>query len=168
MKKLELLPGECIIHSTPIYWKKSIFPVFMALVMAMVIIDIIALADFSNITDVIVLTAISFLEIQLIFWICEIFCTRYIVTNRNIHKISGIFKKIIITIPISSCQNVIIQMNFRQRIFGGGNIHLQTGEKDVVLKNVQNPIRFRLKVMEQMTNELFNADSYTDHLKIGN
>lgn len=168
MKKLKLLPGESIIHSTPMIWRKYIFPVFMALVMAIVIIDIIALADFSNIADIIALAANLLIELLFLFWISRIFCTRYIVTNRNIHKISGIFKKEIITIPINHCQNVIIEMNVRQKIFGGGNVHLQTEKKDIVLKNVQNPIRFRLRVMEQMTNELFNADSYTDHLKFGN
>lgn len=168
MKALKLQPGESIIHSTPMIWRKYIFPVFMALVMAMVIIDIIALADFSNIPDVIALAANLLIELLFLFWISRIFCTRYIVTNRNVHKVTGIFKKDITTVPISSCLNVMIQMNFRQRIFGGGNIHLQTGEKDVVLKNVQNPIRFRLKVMEQMTKELFNADTYAEHLKSGN
>lgn len=168
MKKLVLQPGETIVHSAPVFWKKYIFPTLMLFALTLASIEVVSMADFTDPRDITGFAIIIFFEVIVILGIVNLYAKRFIVTNRNIIKISGVFKKKTVTIPLSSCRNIMIQMNFKQRIFGGGNIHLQTGEKDIVLKNVQNPIRFRLKVMEQMTKELFNADTYAEHLKSGN
>ena len=165
MKRIKLQPGETIVHSTPVFWKKYIFPALMFFALTIASIEVISMADFTDPRDITGFAIIIFFEVIIILGIINLYAKRFVVTNRNIIKISGVFKKKTVTIPLSSCRNIMIKINYRQRVLGGGDICVQTESSESVFKNVQNPIRFRLRAMEQMTNSLFSADSFSEHLK---
>lgn len=111
MKKLVLQPGETIVHSAPVFWKKYIFPTLMLFALTVASIEVVSVADFTDPRDITGFAIIIFFEVIVILGIVNLYAKRFIVTNRNIIKISGVLKKKTVTIPLSSCRNIMIQMN---------------------------------------------------------
>lgn len=163
--KIKLHPGEKLIHSASIHWSKYLFPVFALFAITMAVIDIAIMADFSRTADVTVFGALVFIDLAAVSRLVQICTTRYAVTNRRVIRITGGFSPKTDEISIRQCNGAIITQTRRQKLLAYGDIEIKAdGHEGMTLRNVQNPIRFRLRLMEQMSAGLFDADTYHDHL----
>lgn len=165
--RTELMPGEQVIHSAPMHWKTYILP-SVVIMLAAIILLLVTQTAMSMVAKASACTVIVMLAAAAVSRLLHIRSVQYLVTNRRVIKISGAFRKKVSEVNISDSLQVTMSQTPEQYAFATGNIHLQTNGSELELSSVLYPIRFRLKVMEQTTNKLFNADSYTDHLKSGN
>lgn len=165
--RTELMPGEEVIHSAPMHWKTYILP-SVVIMLAAIILLLVTQAATSMAAKAAACTVIAMLAAAAVTRLLHVRSVQYLVTNRRVIRISGAFRKKVSNVNISDSLQVIMSQTPEQYAFATATLHIQAADAVLVLGNVQNPIRFRLKVMEQTTGGLFNADSYTDHLKSGN
>lgn len=163
--KIRLNPGEKLIHSASIHWSKYLFPVFALFVITMAIIEIAIMADFSRTADVTVFGALVFMDLAAVSKLVQLCSTRYVVTSRRVIRTTGAFSPKTDEISIPLCNGISITQTGRQKLLAYGDIEIKAdGQPGMTLKNVQNPLRFRLRVIEQMSADLLDADTYHDHL----
>jgi uncharacterized membrane protein YdbT with pleckstrin-like domain len=88
----------------------------------------------------------------LIFKIIQLNKTRYILTNKRIIYMGGVFNKFSKESPLDKVQNVSIYQSLLGRMFNYGNVMLQTASElgMTVFRCIPDPNEFKNKIVNQI------------------
>lgn len=167
----QMMPGETVIHSVPIHWKNYIFP-GLVLTLATAAGLYLAPKAAANLNEepymaVIVIAVLAVLIVTGVASasaILNLMYSRYIVTNRRIMKTNGFLATSSSEMSIHKCETVLMTQSIVQRLFRTGDLLVVTAGTTMYMKDVKDIVRFRQFIMDRITSEMFDADSFRDHL----
>ena len=101
----------------------------------------------------------NLMVVAIVFWTpfaykwLENKCKKYIVTNQRVYIEEGILSKNKKDIMLSKINDVSVNQNLVQRIFGSGNLALLTGnDKGSSLRDIDTPDEFKNIISEAIEN----------------
>ena len=135
--------------------------VFMVLLMVVIVAACLVLALFtagmSLLGLILLVVPVARLTMVLVEWSNE----RYIVTNRRIVQLEGVFNKHVVDSSLEKVNDVVMDQSFWGRVWGYGNIEILTASDIGVnkLDMLAQPLRFKTTMLNQKEG-MSDADSF--------
>ena len=165
--KFEKIDGETIIMEKPIHWKNYLGTGFLTVVSAVLlaaklispgtsVINNIAGEEILTSQAMGVITAIEvvFLAFATLYPATNLVKTatiRYYVTDRRIICVKGFLTITMREMRIDRCETVAIKQNVYERLFGCGDIVCYAPGSEIILNDVKDADKFKLRIMELLT-----------------
>ena len=144
--------NERIVFATRQHWVRILLSIFGGAALTAVILGLtFALSLFLFPWSLLLLLALVYplwhLTATALFW----YNRRYIITNRRVIEMRGVFNKVMGDSSLEKVTDVVLEQSAMGRLFGFGDVEILTAS-DVgvsLLKTIANPIGFKVRMLDQ-------------------
>lgn len=164
MSYLESILGqnEKVVFGTRRHWLVVWRPVLMMFLLSLLIGIVVALLlPFTTGASVVGLVLLVIPLGRILFVMLEWANEVYIVTNRRIIQLEGVFNKHVVDSSLEKVNDVVMDQTFWGRIWGYGNIEIMTASDIGVnkLEMLSQPVKFKTTMLDQKEN-LSDGDGF--------